>query len=178
VEKRIRNFADFVGSRIDEGDGFGTLPFLQKRDGDLFYYFFQLELENGGQKGIMFMIGKYSQYETMEGPKNSYAVLNVNEIAPEIIEDIAMGKAEIPEMSDGKFRLRDNDMSRYFEQISKAILSYLEKNPKVIRIFDEMQDHLEVENYGENMKSILLSFIGPEWSIQEGSHEGTFIISR
>jgi hypothetical protein len=114
----------------------------------------------------------------MEGPKNSYAVLNVNEIAPEIIEDIAMGKAEIPEMSDGKFRLRDNDMSRYFEQISKAILSYLEKNPKVIRIFDEMQDHLEVENYGENMKSILLSFIGPEWSIQEGSHEGTFIISR
>lgn len=178
MEKRIKSFSDFVSKPINEGDGFGTLPFLQRRDGDLFYYLFQLELENGGQKGIMFMVGKYSQYETMEGAKNSYAVLNVNEIAPEIIEDIAMNKADIPELNSDKFKLKDNDMSRFFEQIAKAILSYLEKNPKVIRIFDEMQDNLEIENYGDNMKSILLSFMGPEWSFQEGSHEGTFIISR
>jgi len=114
----------------------------------------------------------------MEGPKNSYAILNVNEIAPEIIEDIAIKKSEIPDLNDAKFTLKDNDLSRFLEQVSKALLNYLEKNPKVIRIFDEMQDNMDIENYEEMVKSVLLSFLGPEWSMQEGSHKGTFIISR
>jgi hypothetical protein len=41
-----------------------------------------------------------------------------------------------------------------------------------------MQDNIEIENYEEMLKSVLLSFLGPEWSMQEGSHKGTFIISR
>jgi hypothetical protein len=76
----------------------------------------------------MLSVGKYSQYEIMEGPKNSYAVLNVNEIAPEIIEDIAIKKSEIPEFNDVKFKLKDNDLSRFLEQVAKALQNYLEKN--------------------------------------------------
>jgi hypothetical protein len=179
VEKRIQNFSDFLkSSSVNEGDGFGTFPFLLVKDGDIYNYLFQLELENGSQKGFMLVVGKYSQYETMEGPKNSYAILNVNEIAPEIIEDIAIKKSEIPDLNDVKFTLKDNDLSRFLEQVSKALLNYLEKNPKVIRIFDEMQDNMDIENYEEMVKSVLLSFLGPEWSMQEGSHKGTFIISR
>jgi len=179
VDKRIQTFSDFLkASSINEGDGFGTYPFLLIKDGDIYNYLFQLELENGSQKGFMLVVGKYSQYETMEGPKNSYAVLNINEIAPEIIEDIAIKKSEIPDLNDAKFNLKDNDLSRFLEQISKALLNYLEKNPKVIRIFDEMQDNMDIENYEEMVKSVLLSFLGPEWAIQEGSHKGTFIISR
>jgi len=179
VEKRIQNFSDFLkSSSVNEGDGFGAFPFLLVKDGDIYNYLFQLELENGSQKGFMLVVGKYSQYETMEGPKNSYAILNVNEIAPEIIEDIAIKKSEIPDLNDVKFTLKDNDLSRFLEQVSKALLNYLEKNPKVIRIFDEMQDNMDIENYEEMVKSVLLSFLGPEWSMQEGSHKGTFIISR
>lgn len=179
MEKRIQNFSDFLkSSSVNEGDGFGTFPFLLVKDGDIYNYLFQLELENGSQKGFMLVVGKYSQYETMEGPKNSYAILNVNEIAPEIIEDIAIKKSEIPDLNDVKFTLKDNDLSRFLEQVSKALLNYLEKNPKVIRIFDEMQDNMDIENYEEMVKSVLLSFLGPEWSMQEGSHKGTFIISR
>lgn len=174
---KVLSFSDF-NRRINEGDGFGTMPFLQKKDGDLFYYFFQLELEKGESLGFMFMIGKYSQFETTEGPKNSYAVLNVNQISPEIIQDVAIGKAELPMVNEEKFTLSGNDLSRFFEQISKAILNYLEKNPKVIRIFDEMETNLDIDNYEENMRSILLSYIGPEWSIQTGSREKTYIISR
>lgn len=179
MEKRIQSFSDFTKSNtVNEGDGFGTYPFLLMKEGDIYNYLFQLELENGSQKGFMLVVGKYSQYENMEGPKNSYAVLSVNEVAPEIIEDIAIKKSEVPDLNDQKFSLKDNDLSRFLEQISKALLNYLEKNPKVIRIFDEMQDNIDIENYEEMLKSVLISFLGPEWSMQEGSHKGTFIISR
>jgi len=179
VEKRIQSFSDFTKSNtVNEGDGFGTYPFLLMKEGDIYNYLFQLELENGAQKGFMLVVGKYSQYENMEGPKNSYAILNVNEVAPEIIEDIAIKKSEVPDLNNQKFSLKDNDLSRFLEQISKALLNYLEKNPKVIRIFDEMQDNADIENYEEMLKSVLISFLGPEWAMQEGSHKGTFIISR
>lgn len=179
MEKRIQSFSDFTKSNtVNEGDGFGTYPFLLMKEGDIYNYLFQLELENGAQKGFMLVVGKYSQYENMEGPKNSYAILNVNEVAPEIIEDIAIKKSEVPDLNNQKFSLKDNDLSRFLEQISKALLNYLEKNPKVIRIFDEMQDNADIENYEEMLKSVLISFLGPEWAMQEGSHKGTFIISR
>lgn len=177
MEKLIKKFEDFVSS-LNEGDGFGTLPYLLKKESDIFNYMFQLEMENGGQKGFLFSVGKYSQYETLEGPKNSHAVLNIMEISPEIIEDIAIGKADVPDLNDEKFKLKDNNLSRFMEQVSKALLNYLEKNPKVVRIFDEMQDNLDIENYESYFKSIILSEIGPEWSMQEGSHEGSFILSR
>ena len=179
MKRTIQNFSDFNRQRsLNEGDGFGTFPYLLVKDGDIFNYFFQLDLENGSQMGFMLVIGKYSQYENMEGPKNSYAVLNVNQIGTEIIEDIAIKKSDVPSLNDSKFSLKDNDLSRLLEQISKCLQSYLEKNPKVIRIFDEMKDNLDIDNYEEFVKSVLLSFLGPEWSMQEGSHKDTFIISR
>ena len=146
---KLKKFQDFVDSKINESDGFGTYPFLLKKEGDLYYYFYQLELENGGQKGFMLVVGKYSKYETLEGPKNSHAVLNINEISPEIIEDIAINKEDIPEINEEKFSLSDNNLSRFMEQISKCLDNYLNKNPKVVRIFDEMSDNLEIENYEE-----------------------------
>ena len=179
MDKKIQNFTDFLKSnKVNEGDGFGTFPFLLMKDGDIYNYQFQLELENGEQKGFMLVVGKYSKYESMEGPKNSYAVMNINEISPEVIEDIAIKKSDVPDLNDQEFSLKDNNLSRFLEQISKALTNYLEKNPKVVRIFDEMQDNMDIENYEDMTKSVLLSFLGPEWSMQEGSHKGTFIFSR
>lgn len=179
MNKKIYSFSDFVtDKKVNEGDGFGTFPFLLVKDGDVFHYLFQLELENGMQRGFMLNVGKYSKYEIMEGPKNSYAVLNINEIAPEIIEDIAIKKSDIPAANDSKFKLKDNNLSRLLEQVSKALQNYLEKNSKVIRIFDEMQDNLDIENYEESIKSVIISFLGPEWSMQEASYKGTFVFNR
>lgn len=175
---KLKKFQDFLNSKINESDGFGTYPFLLKKEGDLHYYFYQLELENGGQKGFMLVVGKYSKYETLEGPKNSHAVLNINEISPEIIEDIAINKEDIPEINEEKFSLDGNNLSRFMEQISKCLDNYLNKNPKVVRIFDEMSDNLEIENYEEYFRSIVLSNLGKDWSMQDGSTKEVFVISR
>lgn len=175
---KLKTFEDFTTSKVNESDGFGTYPFLLKKEGDLYFYFFQLELENGGQKGYMLVIGKYSKYETLEGPKNSHAVLNINEISPEIIEDIAIGKEDIPELNEEEFTISENNLSRFMKQISKCLENYLQKNPKVVRIFDEMQDNIIVENYEDYFKSIVVSKLGKDWSTQQGSNEKVLIVSR
>ena len=60
---KIKSFEDFSKSlTIQESDGFGTLPYLEKRDGNIYYYFFKLDSDGGKeQKGYMLTIGKYSQ---------------------------------------------------------------------------------------------------------------------
>ena len=43
---KIKSFEDFSKSlTIQESDGFGTLPYLEKRDGNIYYYFFKLDSE-------------------------------------------------------------------------------------------------------------------------------------
>ena len=176
----IKNFEEY--SKIYgvlEADGFGTLPYLEKKDGNVYYYFFKLDSEKDkSQKGYMLTIGKYSQYEDTPGAKNSYAVLNVNEIGTELIDDIAIDKKDIPNLNNTTFKLTDNEFSRFLEQCSKAISDYLEQNPKVVRFYDEMQDNVDSGNYLEYLKSVLVGGLGGEWTAQEGSNKKVVVISR
>ena len=112
--EHIKSFEDFSKSYgVLESDGFGTMPYLEKKDGNVYYYFFKLDPEKGEeQKGYMLTLGKYSQYEDTPGAKNSYAVINANEIGSEIIDDIAVDKKEIPNLNNTTFKLSDNELSR------------------------------------------------------------------
>lgn len=177
---RLKTFEDFSRSiSLQEADGFGTMPYLEKKDGNIYYYFFKLDPEKGEeQKGYMLTVGKYSQYEDTPGAKNSYSVINVNEIGAEMIDDIAVDKKEIPNLNSTTFKLSDNELSRFLEQCGKAVSDYLEQNPKVVRFYDEMQDNLEAKNYMEYLKSVLVGSLGGEWTAQEGSNPKVVVISR
>jgi hypothetical protein len=178
--EHIKSFEDFSKSyRVLESDGFGTMPYLEKKNGNVYYYFFKLDSEKGEeQKGYMLTLGKYSQYEDTPGAKNSYSVMNVNQIGSEIIDDIAVDKKEIPNLNSTTFKLSDNELSRFLEQCGKAVGDYLEQNPKVVRFYDEMQDNLDAKNYLEYLKSVLVGSLGGEWTAQEGSNKKVVVISR
>jgi hypothetical protein len=80
-----------------------------------------------------------------------------------------------------KFKASGNEVSRIMEYASKCLNSYLESNPKVNRIYDEIQDNLEFEGKGEYiefMKSIIISYLGENWSVQQGSTKKSVLISR
>lgn len=164
---------------ISESDGFGTSSFLLKKEKDQYNYFFNLE-EKKTERGFHLIIGKYSEKEVISGSKNSYCVLGLYEIAKELIDDIAIGKSEIPSSNNERFKVDENEVSRILECVSKCLLDYLEKNSKVSRIYDEIQENLYFKgkgNYLEYMKSVIGPTIG-DWSIQEGSDKNSVLISR
>jgi hypothetical protein len=167
---------------MNESDGFGTSPFLLEKSGDVYHYFFNIDQESSeDQMGFHLIVGKYSDNEVIEGPKNSYCVLTLNQIASEVIDDIAVEKEEIPQTNKEKFKMGGNEISRLMESVFKCVNSYLEANSKVIRIYDEMQDNLEFDGKGEYMeymKSIAISQLGGNWSIQQGVTQKSIIISR
>ena len=81
-------------------------------------------------------------------------------------------------LNNTTFKLIDNELSRFLEQCGKAVASYLEQNPKVVRFYDEMQDNLDAKNYLEYLKSVLVGSLGGEWTAQEGSNKKVVVISR
>lgn len=177
---KIATFGQFINN-MNESDGFGTSPFLMKKNSDLYHYFFNLDMENDEVRGYHLIIGKYSDHDSIEGAKNSYGVLTLNEISPEIIEDIAVDKEDIPPTDKNKFKMGSNELSRLMEYVYKCVTSYLELNPKVTRLYDEIQDNLQYEGKGtymEYMKSMAVSQLGGNWSVQEGSNKNSVILSR
>jgi hypothetical protein len=184
MKRLISNFLDFkINSKsVNESDGFGTSSFLLRKQSDVYNYFFNIESEETKESiGFHLIIGKYSGNETIEGPKNSYCVLTLNQISHELIEDIAIDKEDVPQPNDMQFTAKGNDVSRIMEYVSKCILNYLELNPKVFIIYDEIQNNLTLKGKGEYlefMKSIILSYLGPKWSVQQGSSKKSVIISR
>lgn len=178
---RIKNFEQFI-QPIVESDGFGTAPFLLEKVEGIYHYFFNMEKEKGeSQSGYHLIVGKYSDKEIIEGAKNSYCVLSLNQISPELIEDIAIDKTKIPQKNSEVFKLSENELTRLIKIVYRCVGNYLEVNPKVSRIYDEIQDNLEFSGEGtylEFMKSISLSEIGTGWSVQEGNNRKTILLSR
>ena len=167
--------------RVYESDGFGTSPFLLKKEKDIYHYFFVLDSKKEGGRAFHLIIGKYSNKQAISGSKSSYCVLDISEISREIVDDIASGKQEeIPSSNNSRFKMDENMTSRILECVSKCLLDYLENNPKVSRIYDEIQETLYFKGKGtyiEYMKSVIGPVIG-DWGIQEGSDKNSVIISR
>lgn len=181
MKNRVKSFSEFTAP-ILEGDGFGTSPFLLVKVEGIYHYFFNLDKEEEkGQNGFHLIVGKYSDKEIIEGAKNSYCVLTLNEISPELIEDIALDKSKIPSANEEKFKMGSNQLSRLMEYVYGCVKNYLEANPKITRIYDEIQDNLVYTGDGtylEYMKSLSLSQIGEGWSVQEGGSKKVVLISR
>lgn len=109
MNKFVTKFSDF-SFQMNESDGFGTSPFLMKKQSDIYHYFFNLDKENGETEAYHLIVGKYSDREVIEGPKNSYCVLTINQISPEIVEDIAADKEDIPKMNSQKFKMDSGEL--------------------------------------------------------------------
>jgi hypothetical protein len=187
MRRVISTFREFkinesILNGINEGDGFGTASFLLKKQSDIYNYFFNITSEDEKKiKGYHLIIGKYSNLEVIEGPKNSYCVLTLNEISPELIEDISADKESVPGANTMKFVSEGGTVSRLMEYVSRCLINYLESNSKVTRIYDEIQENLEFKGKGEYvefMKSIVISYLGEKWSVQQGSSKKSVLISR
>ena len=180
MTKHILSYDSFLTNGVNESDGFGTLPFLEKRTGNIYNYFFKVEDEDQSENCFFLSLGKYSEFQDTPGPKNSYTVMRLNKISEQLLEDLAIDKADVPLLNKEKFVVKGMMATRLLETCAQALLDYLQNNPQVIRIFDEMQVNADFpdRDYIDDMKVTASQFLGDDWSVQQGPNPDSLIISR
>jgi hypothetical protein len=172
--QNLKDFPDF----IFESDGYGDKKFFTVKEGDTYNFLFKLDsIEESEVRAYNLSIGKYSKYELPTGAKNSFAVLGLEEIPLDTLEECVAEKKS-PSTRIREAELTDGELDRVLKIMKTAYSKYLEANPKVIRIYDEVQTTIVTRGYMEKIKNLIGELLGPNWSVQEGSDDQILLLSR
>jgi len=172
--KHIKLFENFLNE-----DGYGRDFFIKKKDGKLSQYFFKIEGEEE-DLGFVVGLGKLSRNITIESAENSYAVLAVEPIKESVMDDFLVKDSDFKSREDEQFMLTKSEYMRFYKIVGECIKDYLQSNPKVSIIYDEIPLNLDIdfEEYSDKVKSLMDEWSYGKWSSQEGATKKTLIYSR
>lgn len=136
------------------------------KNGDTSSYFFKITREDNGERAFVLSIGKFSKFAQPAEPKGEYAVLSLTELSIEQLDQAVIDEGDF-EPNDNHIELNEGDLTRLLGQISICVADYLQKNPKVVMFYDEIQNTLKQTDYTEKIKISLPSWPGDNWHIQE-----------
>jgi hypothetical protein len=172
--KHIKLFEQFLNE-----DGYGRDFFIKKKEGKLSQYFFKIEGEEE-DLGFVVNLGKLSRNITIESAENSYAVLSVEPIRESVMDDYLVKDSDFKSREDDVFILTKSELMRFYKIAGECIKDYLQSNPKVSIIYDEMPLNIDMdfEEYMEKAKSLMDEWSYDKWSIQEGPESKIVIYSR
>lgn len=172
--KHIKLFESFLNE-----DGYGRDYFVKQKDGKVYRFFFKIQGEEE-PLGFILEIGKLSRNITMEGAENSYAVLSIEPIAVSAMDDYLVKDSDYKSREDETFTLTPSELMRTYKIVGEAIKDYLENNPKVSTIYDEMALNIDMdfEEYKSKIKGLMSSWSYDKWSQQDAPAPRTLIYSR
>jgi hypothetical protein len=172
--KHIKLFENFLNE-----DGYGRDFFVKKKDGKLSQYFFKIEGEEE-DLGFVINLGKLSRNITIESAENSYSVLSVEPIRESVMDDFLVKDSDFKSREDDQFTLTKSEYMRFYKIVGECIKDYLQSNPKVSIIYDEIPLNLDMdfEEYSDKVKSLMDEWSYGKWSSQEGATKKTLIYSR
>jgi hypothetical protein len=172
--KHIKLFENFLNE-----DGYGRDFFIKKKDGKISRYFFKIEGENG-DIGFVVSIGKLSRNITIESAENSYAVISVEPIKESVMDDFLVKDSDYKSREDDLFVLSDSEYMRFYKIAGECIKDYLQSNPKVSIIYDEIPLNLDMnfDEYFNKAKSLMDDWSYGRWTSQSGSNNRNLIYSR
>jgi hypothetical protein len=172
--KHIKLFENFLNE-----DGYGRDFFVKKKDGKLSQYFFKIEGEED-DLGFVVCLGKLSRNITIESTENSYAVLSVEPIGESVMDDFLVKDSDFKSREDDQFTLTKSEYMRFYKIVGECIKDYLQSNPKVSIIYDEIPLNLDMdfEDYSDKVKSLMDEWSYSKWSSQDGATKKTLIYSR
>ena len=172
--KHIKLFENFLNE-----DGYGRDFFVKQKDGKLMKYFFKIEGEENNL-GFVVSLGKLSRNTNIESAENSYAVLSVEAIKESIMDDYLVKDSDYKSRENEVFMLTKSEFMRFYDIVSECIKDYLQNNPKVAFIYDEMPLNIDMDfdDYKSNVKSLMDSWSYSKWSLQDGSANKTLVYSR
>ena len=172
--KHIKLFENFLNE-----DGYGRDFFVKKKDGKLSQYFFKIEGEED-DLGFVVCLGNLSRNITIESAENSYAVLSVEPIGESVMDDFLVKDSDFKSREDDQFTLSKSEYMRFYKIVGECIKDYLQSNPKVSIIYDEIPLNLDMdfEDYSDKVKSLMDEWSYGKWSSQDGATKKTLIYSR
>lgn len=174
--KHIQLFEDFI---FEDEDGYGRDFFVKKKDGKVLRYFFKME---GEEDTLCFIIniGKSSRKITIESSENSYGVISVEPIKQSVMDDYLVNDTDYKTKTDQVFDLSNSEFMRFYRILGEAIKDYLENNPKVSMLYDEIPLNLNIEpeEYLDKVKNLMGMWSYEKWGAQEGSSSQILIYIR
>lgn len=174
--KFIKSFSNLP---INEEAGYGNDYFVDKKEEKTQCYYFKVgEAEN--ETGLIFKIGKFSETSVISETEKSYAVVHIEQIDPDDLDDYLVNDSEYKSREDEKFSLTPDLMNQAFEIYKRSLDNYLDKNPKVTKIYDEVLENLEMglDEYTEFITPVISSWSKKRWSIQPGSSKTCLIYTK
>jgi hypothetical protein len=174
--KHIKLFEQFL---LLEEDGFGRDFFVKKKEGKVSKYFFKIEGEDDNL-GFIVNIGKLSRESSIDDAENSYAVISVEPIKVSVLDDYLVKETDYKSREDDEFSLSKSEFMRFYKILSEAIKDYLQNNPKVSKIYDEIPLNLdfEISEYQDKVESLMDEWSYERWSVQEGTSDRTLMYTR
>ena len=173
--KNIKLFEQF----LFEEDGFGRDYFFKQKDGKVSKYFFKVESEEE-TLGFIVSIGKLSRESSIDEAENSYCVISLEPIKESVMDDYLVRETDYKSREDDEFSLGRSEFMRFYKIMGECIKDYLQNNPKVSKIYDEIPLNLEIDmdQYKDRTETLMDQWSYGKWSVQEGSTERTLLYSR
>lgn len=162
-------------------DGFGRADFIKKKNGKLNQYYFKIKKEDDdGHVCFVLGIGKLSRNTNIEQAENSYAVLSVEPIKENIMDDFLVKDSDYRSREDETFPLTRSEFLRFYKIVGECIKDYLQSNPKISTIYDELPLNVEmdIEEYLVLVKSMLDSWSYKKWGVQGGPENKILLYTK
>lgn len=173
--RHIKLFEQF----LLEEDGFGRDFFVKKKDGKVSRYYFKIEGEDEDH-GLVVNIGKLSRGSSIDEAENSYCVISVEPIKISVLDDYLVKETDYKSREDDDFDLTKSEFMRFYRILGEAIKDYLQNNPKVSKIYDEIPLNLNIDlsEYKDRVTSLMDEWSYEKWSLQNGSEKRTLLFTR
>jgi hypothetical protein len=172
--KHIKLFENFLNE-----DGYGRDFFVKQKDGKVFRYFFKIDGEEKNT-GFIVSIGKLSKVLTVESAENSYCVISIEGIKESVMDDYLVKETDYKSNEEVVFSLDKSEFMRIYKIVGECIKDYLQNNPKVSTIYDQLPLNIDMEisEYKESVKNLMGKWSRNRWGIQDGTSDGVIIYNR
>jgi hypothetical protein len=96
------------------------------------------------------------------------------------MDDFLANDSDFKSREDDQFSLTKSEYMRFYKIVGECIKDYLQSNPKVSIIYDEIPLNLDMnfEDYSDKVKSLMDEWSYGKWSSQDGPAKKTLIYSR
>ena len=163
-----------------ESEGLGNNYFHEEKiDNDL-CYFFKTGDQSENERGFIIKMGKFSKNSITTEAQVSYSVMSIEEISPRDMDSYLVDKAPYKTRSGEKISTSIEDLNKMSIIIEKILDDYLQKSPKVVKIYDELLETLDIdkEEYSNFMVNTISVWSNGRWSVQKGSSDKVLVYNK